>query len=147
MTDRSSGSPAEMSGLEEEGIPDLQDGTPQQQWASDPQEMPAPADRSVASRDYGTTVNEQMHKEPLEQRLAREEPDVGADVDPLANVRVDEQDDDLDPTEREVGRLVEPDQGAHPDVEKDAVADDLGADGGGMSAEERAMHLTDEPEA
>jgi hypothetical protein len=39
-----------------------------------------------------------------------------------------------------VGRLVEPDEGAHEDREADAVATDAGAAGGGMSAEELAMH-------
>jgi len=40
----------------------------------------------------------------------------------------------------EVGRLVEPDEGASADVEADAVAADTGAAGGGPSAEEQAMH-------
>ena len=39
-----------------------------------------------------------------------------------------------------VGRLVEPDEGAHEDIEKDAIARDVGAAGGGPSAEELAMH-------
>jgi uncharacterized protein DUF5709 len=44
-----------------------------------------------------------------------------------------------------VGRLVEPDEGAHPDDEKDAVARDEGSAGGGASAEELAMHEVTEP--
>jgi hypothetical protein len=43
-----------------------------------------------------------------------------------------------------VGRLVEPDEGAHTDTEADLVAGDVGTDLGGYSAEESAMHL--EPE-
>lgn len=39
-----------------------------------------------------------------------------------------------------VGRLVEPDEGAHPDVEPDAIAYDRGPAGGGASAEELAIH-------
>ncbi|WP_433619200.1 DUF5709 domain-containing protein [Dactylosporangium sp. CA-139114] len=39
-----------------------------------------------------------------------------------------------------VGRLVEPDEGIGPDLEKDAIAYDAGAAGGGPSAEETAMH-------
>ncbi|MEV6844568.1 DUF5709 domain-containing protein [Actinoplanes sp. NPDC051411] len=39
-----------------------------------------------------------------------------------------------------VGRLVEPDEGLGPDNERDAVATDVGASGGGASAEELAMH-------
>jgi hypothetical protein len=41
---------------------------------------------------------------------------------------------------RPVGRIVEPDEGAHTDVDADAVAYDAGAAGGGASAEELAMH-------
>ncbi|WP_426502180.1 DUF5709 domain-containing protein [Dactylosporangium sp. McL0621] len=39
-----------------------------------------------------------------------------------------------------VGRLVEPDEGTGPDVEKDAIAYDAGPAGGGASAEEAALH-------
>jgi hypothetical protein len=39
-----------------------------------------------------------------------------------------------------VGRLVEPDQGVGEDTEKDAIAYDAGAAGGGASAEELALH-------
>jgi hypothetical protein len=129
--------------LEDEGVPDLQDGTPEQQWAEDPQRMPAPAEHPVGAVEYGTTVDEQVEGEPLDDRLARERPDTGADVDPLANVHVDEEVEPLDPSERVVGRLVEDDEGAHPDTEKDVVADDVG-DGDALSAEEEAVHLSDE---
>lgn len=44
-----------------------------------------------------------------------------------------------------IGRLVEPDEGAHTDDEPDAVATDAGAAGGGASAEELAMHETEPP--
>lgn len=63
------------SRFEDEGIPDLQDGTPQQQWAVDPQEAPLPGDRPVAAEDFGTTAGEQIEGEPLDGRLAREEPE------------------------------------------------------------------------
>jgi hypothetical protein len=43
-----------------------------------------------------------------------------------------------------VGRLVEPDEGAHTDTEKDVVASDVGIDGGGESAEEAALHVEEE---
>jgi hypothetical protein len=39
-----------------------------------------------------------------------------------------------------VGRLVAPDEGLTEDTERDAVATDVGASGGGASAEELAMH-------
>src|SRR5262249_41842683 len=60
---------------EEEGIPDLQDGTPEQQRASDPQQAPGPGDRRAAINDYGPPAVEQAEGEPLEGRLAREEPE------------------------------------------------------------------------
>ncbi|MFY1633923.1 DUF5709 domain-containing protein [Solwaraspora sp. WMMB335] len=44
-----------------------------------------------------------------------------------------------------VGRLVEPDEGAHVDAEPDSVAMDAGAAGGGASAEELAVRPTQPP--
>ncbi|MEG3636491.1 DUF5709 domain-containing protein [Micromonospora palythoicola] len=44
-----------------------------------------------------------------------------------------------------VGRLVEPDEGAHTDQETDSIAYDAGAAGGGASAEELAVHETRPP--
>ncbi|MEU0960524.1 DUF5709 domain-containing protein [Micromonospora aurantiaca] len=49
--------------------------------------------------------------------------------------------------DHQVGRLVEPDEGAHTDQETDNVAYDAGAAGGGASAEELAVHETRPPEA
>ena len=112
------------SPFEDEGIPDLQDGTPQQQWAEDPQQAPLPGeDGFAAAADYGTTANEQREGEGLARRLAREQPEETgdpADTDPPA------------------GRLVAPEQDP---VE---TADDVGPDSGGFSAEEDAVHI--EPE-
>lgn len=45
-----------------------------------------------------------------------------------------------------MGRLTEPDEGAHTDQETDSVARDAGAAGGGASAEELAIHETRPPE-
>ena len=45
-----------------------------------------------------------------------------------------------------VGRLVAPDEGAHPVEEKDEVAFDAGAAGGGASAEELAVHAVPDDE-
>jgi hypothetical protein len=39
------------------------------------------------------------------------------------------------------GRIVADDEGVRADTEKDAVAYDVGAAGGGLSAEEAAMHI------
>lgn len=53
---------------------------------------------------------------------------------------------EFEPEEPRSGRLVEPDEGAHPDEEKDMVAYDAGISGGAASAEEAAVHVVDEDE-
>ena len=62
---------------EDEGIPDLQDGSPEAEAANDPQRAPVPGDEPVAVESYGTTFTEQVEGESLDDRLAEEEPDVG----------------------------------------------------------------------
>jgi hypothetical protein len=126
------------SRFEDEGIPDLQEGTPEQQWRQDPQEMPLPGREPVAVDDWGTTAEEQREGEPLDLRLRREvrdvdERDVPAGVSPDLDAE--------DPAFEEVGRLVAPDEGAHEDDEPDEVATDVGPDFGGFTAEEAAMHV------
>ncbi|HET9501126.1 MAG TPA: DUF5709 domain-containing protein [Marmoricola sp.] len=59
---------------------------------------------------------------------------IGADLDPLG----DEVGDRLS------GQLVAPDEGMGVDSEKDLIAEDVGYDEGGLSAEEAAMHEVDE---
>jgi hypothetical protein len=120
-----------------------------------------PLDRGVAAPQrwsaamrYGSTAAEQQDGESLDQLLAKEEPDVAADVDdePIGDLDGDEDagDEDVDglllddgPDPR-AGRLVAEDEGAHPDEEADLVARDTGIDGGGASAEEAAMHVVDD---
>jgi hypothetical protein len=117
------------SKLEDEGIPDLQDGYPEQEWAEDPQRMPIPGDRPVAVDDFGTTAEEQLEGESLDGRLSREEPDFGtAGEEPP----------------RDVGRLVQQDEGVRDDTESQEIAQDVGPDSGGFTAEEAAIHLEDE---
>jgi len=76
--------PDPRSRFEDAGIPDLQEGTPGQQRAEDPQEMPLPGDDPVAVEDYGTTGEEAGTDEPLDGRLPRERPDPAAEGDPDA---------------------------------------------------------------
>ena len=120
-----------------------------------------PLDRGVAAPQrwsaairYGSTAAEQQGGESLDQLLAKEEPDVTADVgdEPIGDLDGDEDagDEDVDglllddgPDPR-AGRLVAEDEGAHPDEEADLVARDTGIDGGGASAEEAAMHVVDD---
>lgn len=53
--------------------------------------------------------------------------------------------DDFAEQEPRAGRLVEPDEGLESDTEKDMIAYDAGIAGAGASAEEAAMHVTDQP--
>jgi hypothetical protein len=125
MTDRDP-----RSEFEDEGIPDLQDGFPEQHWAEDPQRASPPGDEPLALDDFGTTGEEQREGEPLDGRLQREEPEP-------------ELRDDAG-TSAPAGRLVEQDEGVRRDTEKDAVADDVGPDTGGFTAEEEAVRVEDE---
>jgi hypothetical protein len=52
---------------------------------------------------------------------------------------------DFDEEQPRAGRLVEPDEGLESDTEKDMIAYDAGISGAGASAEEAAVHYTDEP--
>lgn len=132
--------------FEEEGLasPDPADGA--KRITGDVQEeIAVPGDAPIAVDDFGTTAAEEIAGEPLDGRLAREEPDLldratvtDADESPGADTPYP-----VDPDER-VGRIVEPDEGARADTEPDVVAVEVGTDGGGFSAEERAMHV--EPE-
>ncbi len=53
--------------------------------------------------------------------------------------------DELGEEEPRAGRLVEPDEGLESDTEKDMIAYDAGISGGAASAEEAAMHITEQP--
>jgi hypothetical protein len=117
------------SELEDQGIPDLQDGYPEQQWAEDPQQAPVPGDEPLALDDYGTTAEEQSEGESLDGRLSREEPDVGPGGAE---------------TPRRAGRLVQEDEGVRDDTESEEIAQDVGPDAGGFTAEEAAMRVEDE---
>jgi hypothetical protein len=117
------------SRFEDEGIPDPEDQTPEQAATGQGDlTTEPPHDYPLAVEDFGTTPSEVHDGESLSGRLAREVPE--------------EQPYPADP--HEVGRLVEPDEGARSDTEKDLIASDTG-DAAGLSAEEAAMHL--EPES
>ncbi|MFJ4681612.1 MULTISPECIES: hypothetical protein [unclassified Kitasatospora] len=62
---------------EDEGLPDLEDGSPTARAAADPQRPSVPGDRPVAAESFGVTGEEQARGESLDQRLAAERPDVG----------------------------------------------------------------------
>lgn len=76
----------------------------------------SPPEKARGLNAHGTTLEEQREGETLDQRLAQEVPDVTDD----------------------------PGDGLGEDTEKDAVAYDVGIDGGAAGAEEAAMHIVDE---
>jgi hypothetical protein len=124
---------------------------------TDDDKLPAdfPPDEPLGVDEYGTTAREQAVPEPLDERVAREEPDV-----PLGGSETS-----LD----RVGPLVEPDEGVSPDETAEAVAREVYGGGTGTlasgdllggdpttrdmgqerltegTAEEEAMHLTEPP--
>ncbi|MEV7178990.1 hypothetical protein [Kitasatospora sp. NPDC093679] len=60
---------------EDEGIPDLADGSPGARLAEDPQRMPVPGEAPVAAESFGVTGAEQAEGRSLDERLAAEEPE------------------------------------------------------------------------
>lgn len=97
----------------------------------------APPDHWSTAEKYGTTAREQAEGETLEQRLEQEEPEVEDDWDE------DTLDDGEVGAER-AGRLVDPNEGIGDDIDSDLIADDVGIDGAGASAEEAAVHIVPE---
>ncbi|MDQ6936523.1 MAG: DUF5709 domain-containing protein [Actinomycetota bacterium] len=102
----------------------------------------SPPDREPQNTRFGTTEEEQLEGESLDQRLAEEEPDIDAGDDPA-----EDPDFDSGVADPRAGRLIAPDEGAHGDEESDQLAFDAGIDGGAASAEEAAMHVIGEEPA
>lgn len=91
----------------------------------------SPPDRAPHSW-RGETAEEASAGESLDQHLAEEQPEVW-----------DTDQDDLE-AEPRAGRLVAPDEGAHEDMEKDEIAQDVGPAGYASSSEEAAIHVVDD---
>ncbi|MFE6775048.1 DUF5709 domain-containing protein [Streptomyces sp. NPDC057702] len=107
----------------------------------------SPPEKPLGVTRTGTTAEEQQHGESLDERLRQEAPDVGV---PEGDGRGDLSGGDGELIDDEVGdgragRLLAPDEGAHPDRTKDLFARDVGVDGGAAGPEEAAVHLV-EPE-
>jgi hypothetical protein len=135
----------EWDDIEDDGVLDASD-TLNDDRVSDPLDVGiAPADRWHGANRFGTTAAEQRAGEPLDLRLAEEEPDVDpyAGADTYSDVDSDEDELTRRGYDREprAGRLVADDDRG--DV--DAVAADVGIDGGAASAEEAAVHVVDDP--
>lgn len=108
----------------------------------DPDEGYSPPERPLGATAWGVTEQEAESPEDLDERLAREEPDVddSADGDGIG----DTTDTDGEPIDDEVGdarsgRLVPEDVEASDS--RDVWARDVGVDGAGASAEEAAVHV------
>ena len=109
------------------------------------QELGDPVDQVLGPR--ADTEDDPNFEEDRDARLATE-----ADDDPLVRAELAEDGGDTDvpapefeEQQERAGRLVEPDEGLESDTEKDLIAYDAGISGAGASAEEAAVHLTDEP--
>ncbi|WGY03174.1 MULTISPECIES: DUF5709 domain-containing protein [unclassified Nocardioides] len=102
----------------------------------------SPPEKYSAGQRYGNTPWEQAHPQPLDDRLAEEEPEVDPAADPTGP-----EDPDAEVGGERAGRLVDPDEGLGDDLEKDLVAEDVGIDGAGASAEEAAMHVIDDEDS
>jgi hypothetical protein len=134
----------EPDNIEDEGVLDASD-TLDDDAVGDPLDAGyEPADRWSGANRFGTTLAEQHSGESLAQLLSEEEPD----VDPYAETDDDEDEVTRRGFEREprAGRLVAADEGFGEDDEPDAVAFDVGVDGGGAGAEEAAIHVVDDPD-
>ena len=106
----------------------------------------SPPEKLRGSTAHGVTAREEAEGETIEDRLPQEEPDEDA-----SRSEADEDSEDPDPwgdmpADPRAGRLVAPDEGVREDSEPDALAQDVGIDGAGASAEEAAVHIVSEDE-
>ncbi|NSC25003.1 hypothetical protein FM076_29145 [Streptomyces albus subsp. chlorinus] len=116
---------------EGQGIPDLQDGTPEQERASDPQQEAVPGDTPTAVTRAAPTPAEMREGESLDERLAEEEPEVS------------EREAVSGPPDEASG-LLRNDPEATPPRRQDVYGRESG--GGALSAEEEALRTVDEDE-
>jgi hypothetical protein len=97
-----------------------------------------PGERRDATRSPISA--ETFDAEPVDADTDRVDPDTSLELTDPVEAHTDSPVSVYDTGERGIGRLVEPDEGAHEDTEPDLVARDEGAAGGGATAEELAMH-------
>ena len=100
----------------------------------------SPPEKWSPAEGYGNTPLEEELGETLDQRIAQEEPE----PDPYELAATETEDVSGEVGRERAGRLVEPDEGVHVDVESDLLAEDVGIDGAAASAEEAAVHVIDE---
>ncbi|MFF6803242.1 DUF5709 domain-containing protein [Streptomyces sp. NPDC012616] len=132
---------------QEDGAPlDLQDAVDERTYDDALDEGYSPPEKPLGVTRYGTTAAEQHDGESLDQRLAQEVPDVSVPAGDGVGDLPDGEGEPVDPEagDRRAGRLVAPDEGAHPDAVKEEIAEDVGIDGGAAAAEEAAVHIVEE---
>lgn len=100
----------------------------------------SPPEKWSAAEGYGNTPYEELVGESLDQRIAQEEPE----PDPYLEAENAGEDVSGEVGDVRAGRLVAQDEGVGEDVESEMVADDVGINGAGASAEEAAVHVIDE---
>lgn len=134
---------------EDEGIPDLQNGTPEQQRASDPQQASVPGDQPTIAEFRETTPNEAREGETLDERLSDEVPE--PDPAELAAPGKAASWEDPEPDEPQPAGEGEQDERAgllydEPDPEQPREQDVYSQEGTtqGLSAEEDAVHVVDD---
>ena len=93
-----------------------------------------------AGEGFGNTPYEELVGETLEQRILQEEPE----PDPYELAATEGENVGGEVGDARSGRLVAEDEGLTEDTEADLVAEDVGIDGAGASAEEAAVHVIDE---
>jgi hypothetical protein len=125
---------------------DLQDAVDERTYDDTLDEGYSPPEKPLGVTKYGTTAAEQHDGETLDQRLAQEVPDVS---EPAGDGVGDLPGGEGEPVDSEAGdaragRLVAPDEGAHPDTTKEEIAEDKGIDGGAAAAEEAAVHIVEQ---
>ena len=97
-------------------------------------------ERWSAGEGFGNTPYEELVGETLDQRIAQEEPE----PDPYELAATEGENVGGEVGDARSGRLVAEDEGLTEDTEADLVAEDVGIDGAGASAEEAAVHIIDE---
>jgi Family of unknown function (DUF5709) len=100
----------------------------------------SPPEKWSPAEGYGNTPLEEEMGETLDQRLAQEVPE----PDPYEQAALEAEHVEGEVGRERTGRLVAEDEGLAQDTEKDLVADDVGIDGAGASAEEAAVHTVEE---
>jgi hypothetical protein len=100
----------------------------------------SPPEKWSPGEGYGNTPLEEELGETLDQRIAQEIPE----PDPYVVAENETENVYGEVGTERTGRLVDEDLGLGEDTEADLVADDIGIDGAGASAEEAAMHTIEE---